>query len=161
MKRVLPLTICAAALATLGACAMDEPVTPAGGVVTAPGAVTTIPAPVVTSPPVAVTTQPGTTTTVAPGAVAVAPGAVAVAPGTVIQPGTAVVVPGAAGVRAGNGRVESSTRLSEASGFPNPLRRYGIRMDDNTVQFVDSRAPNLSIGDRVELTADNHIRYPM
>lgn len=145
MKKV-PLTVCAAALATLGACAMDEPVTPAGGVVTAPGAVTTAPAPVVTSPPVAVTTQPGT---------------VAVAPGTVVQPGAAVVVPGAAGVRPGTGRVESSTRLSEASGFPNPLRRYGIRMDDNTVQFVDSRAPNLSIGDRVELTADNHIRYPM
>jgi len=152
MKKV-PLTICAAALATLGACALDEPVTPAGGVVTAPGAtVSTAPA-VVTSPPVAVTTQPGTTTTV--------PGTVAVAPGTVVQPGTAIVVPGAAGVRPGTGRVESSTRLSEASGFPNPLRRYGIRMDDNTVQFVDSRAPNLSIGDRVELTADNHIRYPM
>lgn len=145
MKRV-PLSICVAAMATLGACAADEPVTPAG-VVTAPGAtVSTAPAPVVTSPPVAVTTQPGTYTTV---------------PGTVVQPGAAVVVPGTAGVRPGTGRVDSSTRLSEASGIPDPLRRYGIRMDDGTVQFVDTRAPDLSVGERVELTADNHIRYPM
>lgn len=147
MKRV-PLSICVAALATLGACAVDEPVTPAG-VVTAPGAVvSTVPAPaVVTAPPVAVTTQPGTTTTVTPG--------------TVVQPGAAVVVPGAAGVRPGMGRIDSSTRLTEASGIPNPLKRYGIRMDDGTVQFIDTRAPNLDIGERVELTADNHIRYPM
>jgi hypothetical protein len=146
MKRV-PLSICVAAMATLGACATDEPVTPVG-VVTAPAAtVATAPAPaVVTSPPVAVTTQPGTVTTV---------------PGAVVQPGAAVVVPGAAGVRPGAGRVDSSTRLTEASGIPNPLKRYGIRMDDGTVQFVDTRAPNLSIGERVELTADNHIRYPM
>ena len=146
MKRI-PLSLCVAAMATLGACATDEPVTPAG-VVTAPGAtVSTVPAPaVVTSPPVAVTTQPGTYTTV---------------PGTVVQPGATVVVPGSAGVRPGIGRIDSSTRLSEASGIPDPLRRYGIRMDDGTVQFVDTRAPNLSIGERVELTADNHIRYPM
>ena len=122
-----------AALATLAACAGYEPVTPS-------------PAAVVTSPPVAVQAAPATTV---------------VTPGTTVPPGTTVVVPEVATVRPGDGRVESSTRMSEASGLPNPLKRYGVRMDDGTVQFFDSRAPNLSIGDRVELTADNHIRYPM
>ena len=144
MRRV-PLTLCAGAVALIGGCASYEPVTPAGSVVTAPNATVTTPAPgVVAAPPVAV--QSGTTV---------------VTPGTVVAPGTAVVVPPAAGVRPGTGRIDSSTRLSQASGLSNPMRRYGIRMDDGTVQFVDSQAPNLEIGDRVELTADNHIRYPV
>ena len=145
MKRV-PLTVTAAVLAALGGCVAYEPVAPAGTVVTAPNAVVTTPAPIVTSPPVVVQSSPPATV---------------VTPGVVVAPGTAVVVPPAVGVRPGMGRIDSSTRLSQASGLTNPLRRFGIRMDDGTVQFVDTQAPNLEIGDRVELTADNHIRYPI
>ena len=137
--RVPLYPISMAALATLAACGGYDTVTPApGAVVTAPGtAVTTAPAP----------------------AVAVAPPAV-IAPGTVVTPGTAVVVPPASGVHPGVGRVESNTRLSMAGGQDRPTRRLGLRMDDGTVQFVDTQAQDLGIGDRVQLTADNHIIYP-
>ena len=147
MNRV-SLTLCASALATLGGCAAYEPVTPAGQVVTAPNATVTAPGAVVTTVPApVVTTVPAPVVTTTP------------APVAVLAPGTAVVVGPSAGVRAGNGRIDSSTRLAPASGLANPMRRYGVRMDDGTVQFIDSQAPNLEIGDRVELTADNHIRY--
>lgn len=141
MRRV-PLTLCAASLAALAGCVGYEPVTPAGQVVTsAPGAVVTTqpPATVVTTPPPAVITQPQ----------------------AVVTPGTAVVIPPVAGVRPGVGRVESNQRLSQAGGESRPTRRIGLRMDDGTVQFVDTEAQNLNVGDRVELTADNHIRYPI
>jgi len=127
-----------AALATLAACGGYDTVTPASGaVVTAPaaGTVVTTPAPVAVAPTV-------------------------VAPGTVVTPGTAVIVPPSGGVHPGTGRVESSTRLSLASGEERPTRRLGLRMDDGTVQFVDTQAQNVDIGERVELTADNHIIYP-
>jgi hypothetical protein len=51
--------------------------------------------------------------------------------------------------------------VSLAGGDSRPTRRLGLRMDDGTVQFVDTEAQNLAVGDRVELTADNHIRYPL
>ena len=147
MRRV-SLTVCAAALATLAGCGGYDTVTPVGSYST--GTVVT-PAPVVTTPapPVAV----------APSATVVQPGTV-VAPGTtVVAPGTAVVASPVAGVHPGVGRVESNTRLSQASGLNPPVRRLGLRMDDGTVQFVDTQAQSIEIGDRVELTADNHIRY--
>lgn len=140
MRRVT-LTLCAASLATLAGCGGYDTVTPAGSYST--GTVYT-PAPVVTTP--------------AP-PVAVAPSATVVQPGTVVAPGTAVVVPPVAGVRAGSGRVESNTRVSRAGGEARPTRRIGVRMDDGTVQYVDTEAQGIEIGDRVELTADNHIRY--
>lgn len=142
MKRTR-LSLSIASLATLAACATYEPVTPAGQVVTtSPGAVVTT-----TPPSAAVVTQQ--------------PPAVVTAPQAVVTPGTAVVVPPAAGVRPGMGRVESNQRLSQASGPNPPVRRIAIRMDDGAVQFVDTQAQNVNVGDRVELTADNHIRYPI
>ena len=151
MNRVR-LSFSLVALSTLAACGGYDTVTPAGQVVTtAPGAVvTTTSSPqVVTSPstpPVVVQTQP-------PVAVQTTP------PATVVTPGTAVVIPPAASVRPGTGRVESNTRMSQASGLNPPVRRVGVKMDDGTVQFFDTQAQNLEVGDRVELTADNHIRY--
>lgn len=141
MKRI-PLPLSAVMLAALAGCVATDPVTPAGqAVTTSSGAVVTTTPP----PPAAVVTPPAVVTT----------------PQAVVPPGTAVIVPPAAGVRPGMGRVESNQRLSQASGLNPPVRRIAIRMDDGTVQFVDTQAQNVNVGDRVELTADNHIRYPI
>jgi hypothetical protein len=135
------LSVSLASLATLAACGGYDTVTPAGqAVTTAPGAVVTAPAP--------------------PGTIVTTPGTV-VQPGAVVQPGTAVVVAPTAGVRPGVGRVESNNRLSLAGGEDRPVRRLGVRMSDGVLQYVDTRAQNIAIGDRVELTADNHILYGM
>lgn len=128
-KLAFPLSLCA--LAVLAACATSDPVTPA------PAPVIVAPAPVVTAP----------------------------APGTVVVPQVAaapVVVPTPTAIRAGHGRVESITALAAtaaAGGTAKPLRRIGIKMDDGTVQYVDTAAEGLSLGERVDLTSDGQIRH--
>src|SRR5205814_184191 len=52
-------------------------------------------------------------------------------------------------LRPGIGRVDSITPLADASGVPLEQRRVGLRMDDGAPQFVDTRADNLAVGDRV------------
>jgi hypothetical protein len=42
---------------------------------------------------------------------------------------------------------------------PQPLR-VGIRMDDGTVQYVDTAASGLATGDRVSITSDGTMRHP-
>jgi len=39
-----------------------------------------------------------------------------------------------------------------------PVRRFAIKMDDGTVQYVDTAAEGYSIGDRIELTHDGYIK---
>jgi hypothetical protein len=85
------------------------------------------------------------------------------APAVIAAPtAPAVVVPQPTALRAGFGRVESVSAVPTASGAgstaPGAMRRLGIKMEDGTVQYVDSDAPNISIGDRVQLTADGYIR---
>ena len=137
LKLTIPLSIIAAAV--LAACTHDR-ATPA------PGAV------IVTPPPAAAPS----TTVITPAPTAVAPGTVAVAP--------TVVAPTAVALRPGNGRVESIAvvpgQASAGASQPNATRRLGIKMDDGTVQFVDTDAPSIAIGDRVELTADGYIKRP-
>jgi hypothetical protein len=116
-------------LVFVSACSSYDPVTPAP-VVVAPAA-----APVVTAPAV-VTTVPTS--------------------------GPAVVVPTA--LRAGNGRVESITTVASAAAgatgsAASSVQRVAVRMDDGTVQVVDTRATGLALGDRVELTRDGMIRH--
>ena len=99
--------------------------------------------------------------TPAPAPVVVAPAPVVTAPPAtvVVQPSAApVVVPTA--MRAGFGRIESITPMqpSAATGG-STMRRLGIRMEDGTVQYVDTAAQGLSTGDRIELTADGHIKH--
>jgi hypothetical protein len=99
--------------------------------------------------------------TPAPAPVVVAPAPVVAAPpaAVVVQPSAApVVVPTA--MRPGFGRIESITPMqpSAATGG-STMRRLGIRMDDGTVQYVDTAAQGLSSGDRIELTADGHIKH--
>jgi hypothetical protein len=118
------------ALAVLAACATSDPVTPA------PAPVIVAPAPVVTAPPAAVVVPQ-----------------VAAAP---------VVVPTPTAIQAGFGRIETITALpasAAAGGTVKPLRRIGIKMENGTVQYVDTAAEGLSIGERVELTSDGQIRH--
>ena len=92
--------------------------------------VTQAPAPVVTAPPPTVVVQPA-------------------APG--------VVAPSA--IRPGFGRVEAITALQpSAAAGGTTMRRFGIKMEDGTVQYVDSAALGINVGERVELTRDGQIR---
>jgi hypothetical protein len=97
--------------------------------------ITPAPAPVVVVPAAPVVTSPP---------------AVATAP---------VVVPSA--VRPGFGRIESITALPSSASAGGTARsatqRLGIKMDDGTVQYVDSSAM-VAIGERVELTREGTMR---
>jgi hypothetical protein len=83
---------------------------------------------------------------------------VVAAPGTVVVPSAPVVVPA---LRAGFGRIESITALPQTSAAAGgtTMRRIGIKMDDGTVQYVDTAAQGLSLGERVEITSDGYIRH--
>jgi hypothetical protein len=100
--------------------------------------------------------------TPAPAPVIIQPAPVVTAPPPTVvvqQPQVATVTPVA--IRAGNGRIESVNSLppSAATGASTPpMRRFGIKMDDGTVQYVDAAADHLNNGDRVELTTDGRIR---
>lgn len=96
---------------------------------------------VITPPPAQVVTTP-------------APAATTPAP-------TTVVVQSPAPVRVGFGRVESISASPSASAAAGgaTMRRLGIKMEDGTMQTVDTPAGNIAIGDRVELTADGKIRH--
>lgn len=96
-----------------------------------PVVVTPPPAPVVTTPPAVVVAQPQAT-----------------------LPAVTVAV------KAGHGRIESIAAVppSAAAGGSSNVRRIGVKMDDGTMQFLDTAAPNLNIGDRIEVTAEGNIR---
>ncbi len=130
------------ALAVLAGCASESPVTPAP----APVVITTAPQP----NSQVVVPQPSGQAVVVPQAGA----------------GSAVVVaPAAAPLRAGFGRVESITALpgvAASGGTTNSVnRRLALRMDDGSLQYLDTPASPLSVGDRVELTSDGKMRFPV
>jgi hypothetical protein len=75
-----------------------------------------------------------------------------------------VVVPAPTPLRAGIGRIEAIMSPSASAGGTaavDETRRFNVRMEDGTVQYVDARAPNLVLGDRVEITRDGYIRSPI
>ena len=133
MNRV-PVVLSAIAVAVLAGCA-EAPVSPA-------------------PPPVVVAPQP-------------AP--VATPSGTVVVPATAqpqvIVPPAAPPLRYGMGRIEqlmpAPSAAAAGGSAPSGMQRAGIRMDDGSFQYVDTSAPNLRVGDRVEITRDGYIRYPL
>ena len=140
-KFTLPLS--AITLAILAGCAAESRVAPA-------------PAPVVVQP--------------APAAAAVvtAPATTAAAP-TVVVPaaGTAPVVVAAAApqpLRAGTGKIEQIINLpasaAAGSSVPGATKRITIRMDDGSLQYLDTAATDISIGERVSLTNDGTMKYP-
>jgi len=138
----LPLALSLTAVAILAACATEHRVAPAPAPVVVapapPAAAVVVPQP---SPPAATVVVPQAT----PGAVVVAPAAA--------QP-----------LRAGTGRIESILDLPRAaaagSTVPGANKRVGIRMDDGSVQYVDTAACCLAIGDRVAMTSDGYMRHP-
>jgi hypothetical protein len=97
--------------------------------------------------------------TPAPAPVVVAPAPVVTAPlATVVTAPMVVATPTA--IRAGHGRVETITPAAQsAASGGKTVRRIGIKMDDGTVQYVDTPAEGLTIGERIELTADGQIRH--
>ena len=141
-KLTFPLS--AITIAILAGCAAESRVAPA-------------PAPVVVqpaTPTAAVVTAPATTTAAAP---------------TVIVPaaGSAPVVVAAATpqpLRAGTGKIEQIINLpasaAAGSSVPGATKRVTIRMDDGSLQYLDTAASDISIGERVSLTNDGTMRYP-
>lgn len=127
------LVLSPVALALLAACATPEPVTPA------PQATVVTPPPVVTAAP--------------PSAPA---GTVAVVP----QPSTVVVQTPT--LRTGMGRIEGVSELpgaaSAGGSAGSTTRRLVVRMDDGSVQQLDTPADHVSVGDRVEIGSDGYLR---
>ncbi|HVJ23723.1 MAG TPA: hypothetical protein VM756_07285, partial [Burkholderiales bacterium] len=79
-------------------------------------------------------------------------------PVVVQQAAPGVVAPSA--LRPGFGRVEAITALPpSAAAGGTAVSRFGIKMEDGTVQYVDSVATGVSVGDRVELTADGQLKH--
>lgn len=119
------------AVAALAGCAHEDRVIPA-------------PAPVIVNP------SPPSTVVVPPQSSATVPGAV-------------IVAPAPAPLQPGYGRVDTIVPVPAAaagSTVPPATKRVGIRMDNGIVQYLDTTATGLSIGDRVEITADGMMRRP-
>jgi hypothetical protein len=113
-------------------------------------------------------TESGITSAPAPMVVAPTAPAYVVAPaGMVVVPqaspaGTVVAAPAAVALRAGLGRIESILALPSAAagGSSNPNRRIALRMDDGSVQYFDTQAADMAVGDRVEITKNGTMRHP-
>lgn len=124
------LVVSAIALGALAGCATEDRVTPA-------------PAPVVVNPPPSTVVVPPQSSTVAPGAV--------------------VVAPAAAPLVAGYGRVETIVPIPAAAAggtVPSNQKRVGIRMENGVIQYLDTDATGLSVGDRVQITTDGFMKRP-
>jgi hypothetical protein len=115
-------------------------------------------------------TESGITSAPAPVVVAPAAPQYVLAPaGTVVVPqaspaGMVVVAPAAVPLRAGLGRIESILAVPTAAAGgtgSNPTKRIGTRMDDGSVQYFDTQAAGLSVGDRIEITKDGTMRHPV
>jgi hypothetical protein len=82
-------------------------------------------------------------------------------PAVVAAPSVPMVAVQPTALRAGYGRIESISAVPTAAGAgstaPGSMRRFGIKMEDGTVQYVDSDTPS-SIGERIQLTGDGYIR---
>jgi hypothetical protein len=146
-KLSFPLSVIA--IAVVAGCASESTVAPAP----APVVVQPAPTAAVVTPPAAVVTAP-TTTASTP---------------TVVVPaaGTAPVVVAAAApqrLRAGTGRIDQIINLpasaAAGSSVPGATKRITIRMDDGSVQYLDTAAADISVGERVSLTNDGTMKYP-
>ena len=143
----LPLSFSLIAVALLAACAAEHKVAPA------PAPIVVQPAPTagaVVVPPSSPAPSASAPTVIVPQSTSPAPIVVAPAPA---QP-----------LRAGTGRIESILDIppsaAAGSGVPGANKRVGIRMDDGSLQYVDTAATGLSIGDRVAITSDGYMRHP-
>ena len=137
----LHLSLSLAAAATLAACGGYETVTPvySSSAAPAPAVVAVAPQPVITG------------TVVYPSTVYVPQGAV----------GSTVVLANPLPLRPGFGRVDGVTMVVNTSNVPTGMRRLSLKMDDGTFQIVDTSGPHIAVGERVEITMDSMIRYPI
>ena len=141
----LPFILPAIAVAVLAGCATA---TESG--------ISSAPAPVVTPPAAAaapVTPAAPTYSVGAAGTTVVVPNASA----------AAVVAPAMAPLRVGFGRIDSMMVVPNAAAggtAPNTSRRIAMRMDDGTLQHFDTKAENLKVGDRIEITTNGTMRHP-
>ena len=78
-------------------------------------------------------------------------------------PAVALEAPAPAGhvLRPGYGRVTDVTAVVYPNSTVRGMFRLTLRMDDGTVQVVDTRGPAIPLDERVEITADRNIRYPL
>jgi hypothetical protein len=93
--------------------------------------------------------------------VIVPPAPVVTTPPASAQPSGPAVVQSVPQIRAGMGRIESiapATNASAGGTAPSSMHRLNIRMDDGSMQVVDTPSSGLSVGDRVELTREGYIR---
>lgn len=121
----------AAALAALAGCATEDRVTPA-------------PAPVVVNPPASTVVVPPQSSATVPGA-------------------AVVVAPAPSPLQVGFGRIETLVPVPSAaagSSAPSHNQRVGVRMENGVVQYLDTNAAGLAIGDRVEITSEGYMRRP-
>ena len=90
---------------------------------------------------------------------------VVVYPSTVYVPsgavGSTVVLANPLPLRPGFGRVDGVTMVVNTSNVPTGMRRLSLKMDDGTFQIVDTTGPHIAVGERVEITMDSMIRYPI
>jgi len=135
----LPFVLSAIAVAVLAGCATEDRITSA-------------PAPVVVAPAAAPYVLAPARTVVVPQASAA---------------GTVVVAPAAVALRAGFGRIESILAVPSAAAggtaggtASNATRRIVMRMDDGSVQYFDTEAGGLAVGERIEITKDGTMRHP-
>jgi hypothetical protein len=133
MNRI-PFILSSITVAVLAGCATEHRVTSA-------------PAPVVVSAP-------------APAPYVIAPAGTVVVPQA--APGTVVVAPLPVALRPGIGRIESILAVPNAAagGTSATTRRVVMRMDDGSVQYFDSVAPDLAVGQRIEITKDGMMKNP-
>lgn len=134
MNRI-PFVLSAIAFAILAGCATEDRVTSA-------------PAPVVVAAPAAAPVLTPAATVSTPQASAA---------------GTVVVAPAALPLRVGFGRIESILAVPNAAagGTASSLtRRIVMRMEDGSVQYFDTEAAGIAVGDRVEITKDGAMRHP-
>jgi hypothetical protein len=123
------ITVFAAALATLTACATDEQPLPQ--------------APVTSSTGIPITNSTGTAVTSAANASVPAPGYYR--PGYGVVESVALVRPGPVPSASAGGTVAP------------PPYRVTVRMDDGTVQIIDQDNRSFLVGDRVQFTNDGRI----
>jgi len=79
---------------------------------------------------------------------------------TYVQP-SGVVVESVTVLRPGFGRVQTIQQVVDLRGAFTGYRRLTLRMDDGSIQVLDTRGPDLMLGARVEITTDRNIRYPI
>jgi len=144
----LPFILSTIALAVLAGCATESGITSAPApVVVAPAAA---PAPVAAAP-------------AAPTYSVGAAGTTVVVPNATPAPAVVVAPAAAAPLRVGFGRIESIMILPNAAAgatAPSLGKRIAMRMDDGTMQYFDTNAADLTVGDRIEITANGTMRHP-